>query len=130
MSSASAPCALAQATQRIAVELNWRPLAARFFPPSDRAALAGAGADAAAALPTLIGEITQMLVLAGLMWGGGDITLLLFDAAGNFRAELTAEVWAAMTGQPVDDPTALIPTLDEQQRTVLRVTPDRVLFNE
>ena len=46
------------------------------------------------------------------------------------RAELTAEVWAAITGQPVDDPATLVPTLDEQQRTVLRVTPDRVLFNE
>ena len=46
------------------------------------------------------------------------------------RAELTAEVWRAMTGQPIDDPADLIPTLDEEQRTVLRVTPDRVLFNE
>jgi hypothetical protein len=28
-----------------------------------------------------------------------------------------------------DDPDALVPTLDEQQRTVIRVTADRVLFN-
>jgi hypothetical protein len=37
------------------------------------------------ALPTLIGEITQMLVLAGLMWGGGDITLLCIDAGHDLR---------------------------------------------
>src|SRR4051794_7023301 len=33
--------------------------------------------DAGAALPTLIAEVTQMLVLAGVMWAGGDITVLL-----------------------------------------------------
>ncbi|HEX8171265.1 MAG TPA: hypothetical protein VF824_12055 [Thermoanaerobaculia bacterium] len=47
--------------------------------------VAGLTADAAEALPTLIGEITQMLVLAGLMWGGGDITLLLIDAGHDLR---------------------------------------------
>lgn len=47
--------------------------------------VAGLSADAAEALPTLIGEITQMLVLAGLMWGGGDITLLLIDAGHDLR---------------------------------------------
>ena len=47
--------------------------------------IAGLTADAAEALPTLIGEITQMLVLAGLMWGGGDITLLLIDAGHDLR---------------------------------------------
>jgi hypothetical protein len=47
--------------------------------------VAGFTADAAEALPTLIGEITQMLVLAGLMWGGGDITLLLIDAGHDVR---------------------------------------------
>ena len=47
--------------------------------------VAGLTADAAEALPTLIGEITQMLVLAGLMWGGGDITLLCIDAGHDLR---------------------------------------------
>ncbi|HEY0143240.1 MAG TPA: zinc ribbon domain-containing protein [Thermoanaerobaculia bacterium] len=36
-------------------------------------------------IATLIGEITQMLVLAGLMWGGGDLTLLLIDAGHDLR---------------------------------------------
>lgn len=47
--------------------------------------VAGLSAGAAEALPTLIGEITQMLVLAGLMWGGGDITLLVIDAGHDLR---------------------------------------------
>lgn len=47
--------------------------------------VAGLTAQAAAALPTLIGEITQMLVLAGLMWAGGDLTLLLIDAGHDLR---------------------------------------------
>ncbi len=45
----------------------------------------GLTADAAEALPILIGEITQMLVLAGLMWGGGDLTLLVIDAGHDPR---------------------------------------------
>lgn len=47
--------------------------------------VAGLTTDAAEALPTLIGEITQMLVLAGLMWGGGDLALLLIDAGHDLR---------------------------------------------
>lgn len=47
--------------------------------------VAGFSTDAAEALPTLIGEITQMLVLAGLMWGGGDLTLLVIDAGHDLR---------------------------------------------
>jgi hypothetical protein len=47
--------------------------------------VAGLTTDASAALPTLIGEITQMLVLAGLMWGGGDLTLLGIDAGHDLR---------------------------------------------
>ena len=34
---------------------------------------------------SLITEITQTLVLAGFMWGGGDLTLLLIDAGHDLR---------------------------------------------
>ena len=47
--------------------------------------IAGLTTDASEALPTLIGEVTQMLVLAGLMWGGGDLTLLVIDAGHDLR---------------------------------------------
>jgi hypothetical protein len=39
----------------------------------------------AAALMTLLGEATRFLVLAGLMWSGGDITILLIDAGHDLR---------------------------------------------
>jgi hypothetical protein len=37
------------------------------------------------ALLTLLGEATRLLVLAGLMWGGGDITVLMVDAGHDLR---------------------------------------------
>ena len=37
------------------------------------------------ALMTLLGEATRFLVLAGLMWAGGDITVLLIDAGHDLR---------------------------------------------
>ena len=36
-------------------------------------------------LADLIGNVTQMLVWAGLMWAGGDLTLLLIDAGHDLR---------------------------------------------
>jgi len=38
-----------------------------------------------AALLTLLGEATRLLVLAGLMWAGGDIAMLLIDAGHDLR---------------------------------------------
>ena len=37
------------------------------------------------ALLTLLGEVTRLLVLSGLMWAGGDITILLIDAGHDLR---------------------------------------------
>jgi hypothetical protein len=41
--------------------------------------------EGAFSLAELIGRVTQLLVLSGLMWGGGDITLLLIDAGHDLR---------------------------------------------
>ena len=46
------------------------------------------------------------------------------------RAELTAQVFGALSGNPPPDPTTLTPFLDEQQRTVLRITPTKTLFHD
>ena len=46
------------------------------------------------------------------------------------RAELTASVFGRLAGGDPPDPTTLIPLLDEQQRTVLRLTPERVSLHE
>ena len=45
------------------------------------------------------------------------------------RAELTADVFERLSGEERPDPTAIVPMLDEQQRTVLRITADKILFN-
>ena len=41
--------------------------------------------DGSAALLTLIGEGTRLLVMAGLLWAGGDLALLLIDAGHDIR---------------------------------------------
>ena len=45
----------------------------------------GLAAQGTGALMTLLGEGTKLLLLAGLMWGGGDITMLLIDAGHDLR---------------------------------------------
>lgn len=50
--------------------------------------------------------------------------------ADPLRAELTAQVFATLSGNPIPDPSSIVPILDEQQRVVLRITPTKVLFQE
>lgn len=61
------------------------------------------------AIMTLLGEATRLLVLAGLMWAAGDITLLLIDAGHDLRVVriLLGRVNAELhrTGQTVLPPT-------------------------
>lgn len=45
------------------------------------------------------------------------------------RAELTAQVFAALSGNPAPDPSTITPMLDEQKRTVLRITPDKTILH-
>jgi hypothetical protein len=44
--------------------------------------LASAGREA---IPTLVGEATRFLVLAGLMWAGGDVVILIIDLGHDVR---------------------------------------------
>ena len=46
------------------------------------------------------------------------------------RAELTADLFSHLSGGPRPDPTTLVPTLDEQQRTILHITPSKVVYHE
>ncbi|HSH11021.1 MAG TPA: bifunctional 3-(3-hydroxy-phenyl)propionate/3-hydroxycinnamic acid hydroxylase [Ilumatobacter sp.] len=50
--------------------------------------------------------------------------------ADPLRAELTAQVFGALSGNPAPDPTTLTSILDEQRRTVLRITPTKTLLHE
>lgn len=38
------------------------------------------------AIPTLLGEISRLVVLAGLLYGSGDLALLLIDIGHDIRA--------------------------------------------
>ncbi|HWE54112.1 MAG TPA: TIGR03618 family F420-dependent PPOX class oxidoreductase [Acidimicrobiales bacterium] len=50
--------------------------------------------------------------------------------ADPLRAELTADVFARVAGTERQDATSFKATLDEQQRTVIRITPEKILFTE
>lgn len=39
-----------------------------------------------AALPTLLGEVSRLVVFAGLLWGSGDLAILLIDMGHDLRA--------------------------------------------
>ena len=39
-----------------------------------------------ASIPTLLGEASRLIVLAGLLWGTGDLAILLIDVGHDVRA--------------------------------------------
>jgi hypothetical protein len=43
-------------------------------------------AQGSAAVPTLLGEASRLIVLAGLLWGVGDLAILLIDVGHDVRA--------------------------------------------
>ena len=43
-------------------------------------------AQGSLALPTLLGEASKLVVLAGLLWGVGDLAILLIDVGHDVRA--------------------------------------------
>jgi len=45
----------------------------------------GLAIDGRAALTTLLGEATRLLVLAGMLWAAGDIAVLMIDAGHDLR---------------------------------------------
>lgn len=45
--------------------------------------LVSSGLDA---LPTLLGEVSRLVVFAGLLWGSGDLAILLIDMGHDLRA--------------------------------------------
>ena len=48
--------------------------------------ITGFVAQGSAALPTLLGEASRLVVLAGLLWGAGDFAILLIDVGHDVRA--------------------------------------------
>jgi hypothetical protein len=48
--------------------------------------ITGFVAQGSAALPTLLGEASRLVVAAGLLWGAGDFAILLIDVGHDVRA--------------------------------------------
>lgn len=48
--------------------------------------ITGVMAQGYAAVPTLLGEASRLVVLAGLLWGVGDLAILLIDVGHDVRA--------------------------------------------
>ena len=48
--------------------------------------ITGLVAQGSAAIPTLLAEISRLVVLAGLLWGSGDLAILLIDMGHDVRA--------------------------------------------
>jgi hypothetical protein len=48
--------------------------------------ITGFVAQGTAAVPTLLGEASRLIVLAGLLWGVGDLAILLIDVGHDVRA--------------------------------------------
>jgi hypothetical protein len=46
----------------------------------------GLYAQGAAAIPTLLGEVSRLIVIAGVLWGTGDLAHLLIDVGHDVRA--------------------------------------------
>lgn len=49
--------------------------------------IAGLRFSGAAALPTLLGELARTIVMAVVLWGGGDLVKLLIQLGNDVRAE-------------------------------------------
>ena len=65
----------------------------------------------------------------------GRVHLVIYGDAETLsedplRAELTADVFARLMGKDRPDPSSIVPMLNEQQRTIIRVTPTRAIFHE
>jgi hypothetical protein len=48
--------------------------------------VAGIAAQGTASLPTVLGEASRLIVLAGVLWGTGDLAMLLIDVGHDVRA--------------------------------------------
>jgi hypothetical protein len=48
--------------------------------------ITGLVAQGTAAIPVLLGEVSRLIVLAGLLWGTGDFAILIIDVGHDVRA--------------------------------------------
>ncbi|HET7188151.1 MAG TPA: hypothetical protein VFI52_08355 [Gemmatimonadaceae bacterium] len=84
----------------------------------------GVVAQGSAAIPTLLGEASRLIVLAGLLWGVGDLAILLIDVGHDVRA---ARILLARQTHAVAGPARRVEVANGSSTTVVPpVTPGSV----
>jgi hypothetical protein len=68
----------------------------------------------AAAIPTLLGEASRLIVLAGVLWGSGDLAHLLIDIGHDVRAARILASRAAYAVKGGSPPSLGRPRSDER----------------
>ncbi len=62
--------------------------------------ITGVVAQGSAAIPTLLGEASRLIVLAGVLWGVGDLAVLMVDIGHDVRAARILLARQAHSGMP------------------------------
>ena len=75
--------------------------------------ITGLATQGSAAIPTLLGEASRLIVLAGALWGVGDLAILMIDVGHDVRA---ARVYMSRQPKAPDRETA-VQTPIQQQRS-------------
>jgi len=74
--------------------------------------ITGLATQGSAAIPTLLGEASRLIVLAGALWGIGDLAILMIDVGHDVRA---ARVYLSRTPKAPDRETATQTPIQQQR---------------
>jgi hypothetical protein len=85
----------------------------------------GVYTQGSASIPTLLGEASRLIVLAGVLWGTGDLAHLLIDVGHDVRAAriLVARVAHAARVAPISAPRTADQTVADRISSADRMSP-------
>jgi hypothetical protein len=76
--------------------------------------ITGLATQGSAAIPTLLGEASRLIVLAGALWGVGDLAILMIDVGHDVRA---ARVYLSRQPRAPDRESATQTPIVREQRS-------------